>query len=137
MRLPTAPARGSGEPRDPSRSRALHGVPLVLVVILAFVGTLVAYALAVGSAHQLNSSHTRLGIYSIDDRHVGFRYYVCSGEIVDYVELTLADNGSAKRVWRMNTPNPAALGSGMAVPVVLELGRDYEVVIQVGRRQAG
>lgn len=101
------------------------------------VTVLVLYVFAMGSAHRLNSAHSRLGVYTIDDRRVGFRYLICPGETVKYVELTIAHNTEAQRVWILNDPDSVEVEAGMPIPVDLEAGRDYTIEVQVGDRLAG
>jgi hypothetical protein len=126
------------EPSSAGRQRwSRRDLLLHTALFVGGVGVIALFFVAMGSAHQLNSSHSRLGVYTINDRQVGFRYFICSGEIVSYVELTVAHNNEAQRVWIANNPDAGAVVTGMTIPVDLEAGRDYEVVVQVGHRQAG
>jgi hypothetical protein len=44
------------------------------------IGVLVLIAVAMGSAHQPNSVHQRMGVIAVDGDRVGLRYIACSGE---------------------------------------------------------
>lgn len=110
---------------------------LYVAVFVGGVGGLVGLLFAWDSAHQLNSAHSRLGVYSVDDLRIGVRYVACPGETVRYVELTIPRNGEPQRVWILETPDTLALADGLPIPVELENGRTYEVVVDLGQKQAG
>jgi hypothetical protein len=84
------------EARPPGGLRYLGSAVLIL---LAAEGLFAAYAWAAGSAHRLNSAHSRLGIFAADSDHVGVRYFACLGETVDSLRLTVAVDGLFEVVW--------------------------------------
>jgi hypothetical protein len=96
----------------------------------------IAVVVFIGCAPGLNGSI--LGLYSVDGRRVVLLYPGCLGEVPDYVELTVDTNGQAESVWRLDTSDAlSSFVSGLSIPVDLEQGRSYEVVVHQGSRHAG